>query len=84
MLTKDDLKEIRVLIREEVRPIIKAEVEPVIRKVIEPLKKDIKVIKGDITKIRRGINMIVALFDENYISLWQRVDKNEEKLGISS
>jgi len=67
MLTKDDLKEIRGVIREE----------------IDPLKKDVKTLKSDVTEIRRDIKRIINFFDREYLELRKRVEKIEQHLGIT-
>lgn len=71
MLTKDDLKEIRGVVREE----IKAE--------IDPLKKDVKTLKSDVSAIRKDIKQIVTFFDHEYLELRERVEKIEDHLGIT-
>ncbi len=51
-------------------------VKQLVQQETEPLKKDNKVIK-------KTLNLIVKLFDKDYVNLRDRVDKIEDHIGIS-
>ena len=68
MLTKSDLNKI----------------EKIVETKIDPIKEDLKIVKSDISKIRKDIDVIIALFDREYINLRKRVEKIEERLGLSN
>jgi len=55
-----------------------------IDRAILPLKKYIRSIKADMTKVRKDINHIIETFDTDNLKLRSRVDRIEEKLGISN
>jgi archaellum component FlaC len=46
------------------------------------LSKDMKVVKRDVSKTRGDLNMIIGIFDSDYIDLRRRVEHIEEKIGI--
>lgn len=83
MLTKDDLLQIRNLIRAETRSSIREETPPIVERIIQPLKLDISVLKlavarivddvtilrKDITEIREDLHIIVQVFDERLTKL---------------
>jgi hypothetical protein len=74
MLEKSDLQQIRTIVRTEVRTEIGREIAPV--------RKDVKMLKADVSKIRKDINLIIEVFDNEHIDLRNRVDQLEEKVGI--
>lgn len=71
MLTKDDLAQIRGVVKEE----IQAEVVS--------LKKDVQILRKDVSKIRKDVGTIVNYFDREYIELRQRIENIENHLGIT-
>mgnify|MGYP001001382635 FL=1 len=46
------------------------------------LKGEIKPIQEDVSKIRKDIKTIVNFFDQEYLSLRNRVERIEEHLGL--
>ena len=66
MLTNDDLTSIGGLIDEKLLPI----------------KKDIKKIKTDVAQTRKDINMVIGVFDTENVTLRNRVEIIEDKVGI--
>ena len=58
MLTKTGLKQIKGIVQVETTKTIKGELKP---------------IKNDISKIRKDIDVIISLFDKEYINLRERV-----------
>ena len=85
MLTKTDLsqirsivqKETRAIVQTETRAIVQKETKEIIKKELAPIKKDIKVIKDD-------INMVIDIFDKNYLGLRARVDRIDDHLGFTA
>ncbi len=55
MLTKDDLREIRGVVREESKEAVKTELGTALSKILKPIKEDIK-------QIRQDQNRIIAFF----------------------
>lgn len=79
MLTKDDLREIRGIVKDE----IKTEIDP-LKKDVKELKGDVKTLRTDVSKIRKGMDTIVSSFDREYLELRERVENIEHHLGIAS
>lgn len=77
MLTKTDLKQIDNLISRRLQNTTTKDDLKYLA-----TKQDLKSIKSDIAKIRKDIDVIIALFDREYINLRKRVEKIEEHLGI--
>ena len=85
MLTKNDLQQLKTILRDEVRPIVKEEVYTVINETVRPMiKEELKPIKDDITQIRKDMKQIVSFFDREYLELRKRVEHIEQHLGIHS
>jgi hypothetical protein len=88
LVTKDDLKsEFKELATKEDAKgfATKADLKGLLTK--EDAKKfstknDIKVIKQDLTKIRKDIGTIVGFFDREYLDLRKRVERIEEHLDL--
>lgn len=66
MLDKNDLAQIAQIMKAEV----------------DPLRKDIKAMKQDITKIRKDQNIIISFFDNAYLELRKRIEQLEQAVGI--
>lgn len=73
-LTKNDLQQIRSIVREEVRDEVKVQLDPV--------HKEIKTIKKDIVHIRKDINTIINFFDREYLELRSRIERIEDYLKL--
>lgn len=86
MLAKDDLFQIREIIRDETRKIVreelKVEIDP-LKQDVKELKSEVKVLRKDVTKIREDTNTIVNYFDREYLELRNRVENIEQHLGIT-
>ena len=78
MLTKSDLRQIQKVVKRE----IKSEVDP-LKKDIKTVKSDVSTLKKDVTKIRKDVNVIVSLFDREYLELRARGDRIERHLDIA-
>ncbi|MBI3261012.1 hypothetical protein HYZ64_01425 [Candidatus Berkelbacteria bacterium] len=61
-MNKEDLGQIRILIREEVRPIIREEVRPIIREEVRPIvKEEIQAEIGHLNqKVDRNQEILIA------------------------
>jgi outer membrane murein-binding lipoprotein Lpp len=89
MLTKEDLLQIRDLIRTELQP-LKADIQ-VLKIDVKALKSDVATLRSDVAKlkldmrkVRRDINIIVSSFDSDYVELRTRVERIETHLNLSS
>lgn len=67
MLTKSDLKEIDRVVSKRIKTEIKTELKP---------------IKSDISKMRKDIDVLISLFDRDYVDLRNRVERIEEHLDL--
>lgn len=84
MLTKSDLNQIRTIVREEVKDQVNDAFSAQVPNIIDStLKKELKPIKEDITKIRKDMKTIVGFFDAEYLQLRKRIERIEELLKIS-
>lgn len=66
MLTKSDLKQIQQIVQKE----------------SSPIRKDTKILRGDVSQIRKDIKTVVNYFDGEYLNLRKRTEKIEEHLNI--
>lgn len=76
MLTKNDLKAIRTTVQEQVDDSLVRE--------LTPIKKDIRVIKRDMTRVRKDIKYMSGQFDEEIVHTRRRVERIEEHLHLES
>lgn len=81
MLTKADLKEVKNAAKEGTRNILTAELRP-LRKDVSELKSDLKDVKKDILKMRKDIDIIISLFDSEYLNLRERIERIENHLQL--
>lgn len=86
-------------IQTETRKIIQEETPKIVGKIIQedspkiveiqiaPLKKQIaslsSLLKSEIHKVRKDINMVIRMFDNDYFDLRIRVEKIEDDLHLS-
>lgn len=70
MLTKNDLTQIRNVIKEEVRLETK------------PIRKDLKTLKKKVTKIEKTVDVMIDQFNRDDMRLNKRVKKIETHLGL--
>ncbi|OGH44442.1 MAG: hypothetical protein A3J14_03250 [Candidatus Levybacteria bacterium RIFCSPLOWO2_02_FULL_37_18] len=93
MLTKTDLKQIEGIVqgvvRNETRQIIQQELEPIrketrqiIQQELEPIRKDTKTLKRDMRYVKKTIDIMVRMFNEDDVKLRKRVEKIEDHLGF--
>lgn len=87
MLTKDDLGQIKNVVKDEIAPAGKkvSTLEKDMKSVkrdVSTLKKDVSTMKRDMAESRNDIKTLIAYFDRDYITLRKRVDPIEEHLGI--
>lgn len=73
MLTKTDLNQIRLVVREEVTD----EVKNQLKKTLEPIKKDV-------AQTRKDVKVLIAYFDREYVELRKRIDRIEDHLGLDT
>lgn len=66
MLTNSDLSKISKIVQEETYPI----------------KKEVKFIRRDVTKMRKDIDVIISFFDRQYLDLERRLERLEEYLKL--
>ncbi|MBU1126760.1 MAG: hypothetical protein ABIH88_03370 [Patescibacteria group bacterium] len=95
MLTKNDLSQIRKVVKEEVgqetKKIVQEETPKIVREIVQEetpkivkkiVQTELKPIKSDLLKIRKDINIIVSTFDREYLELRQRVGIIEKHLDL--
>lgn len=70
MLTKNDLNQIRVVVKEEITD------------QIEPVKKDIKVLKHDVSHLKRDQKTMLDLLDKEQMQQRKRIIRLEEHAGL--
>ena len=70
-LTKSDLSQIGRIIKKEVKGEIK------------PLDARLKSVEKDVKKIKKNTNLIVEVFDDEYLKLQARVERIERYLKIT-
>jgi len=78
MLTNNDLKQIRIVVRDEV----KNEVATQLKDGLEPIKKDLRVVKKDISYLRKTVDIIAKNYDEGDVKFERRVGKIEKHLSL--
>ena len=84
MLTKDDLSQVEKIIEPIEKDVSALKIDFTgMKKDIAIMKKDISTLKKDTAETRNDIKTLIAYFDRDYIGLRKRVDRIEEKLGIS-
>lgn len=76
MLTKTDLNQIRLLMREEITLMVKKE--------IIPLKKDVSGLKDEVNAMRKDLKSIVNVFDIEILDLRTRMLRVEKHLNLTS
>lgn len=82
MLTKTDLEQIRLLIREEIqretRKIIQEVVPPMIQKELAPLRREIDILRKEtragFRRIDRKINIVISGFDSEILDIRKRLN----------
>lgn len=87
MLTKQDFSQIKKIVEQSVNS-IKVDVSGLKKDVsglktdVSGLKKDMTDVKKDITKIRKDIDVIISVFDRDYLDLRRRIDRIETHLQL--
>lgn len=72
MLTKNYLNQIRGVVKDEVTT------------QLDPVKKDIKVLKSDVSQIKRNQGVMLDLLDKEQMQQGKRVIRLEEHVGFPS
>jgi len=73
MLTKNDLNEIRGIVKEEIEPV---------KKDVSILKKDMKNVKHDISRLRKDQSTMLDLLDKEQMQQRKRITRLEEHAGL--
>lgn len=69
MLTKNDLQQIRDVVREEVKDEVKQQLKPV---------------KKDLHSVKKDLSYVIGEYDERIVHAHRKIDKVEKHLGIST
>jgi hypothetical protein len=72
MLTKDDLNQIGNILNNALNT------------KLEPVKKDITILKKDVSQTRKDVKVLIAYFDREYVDLRRRIEAIEQHLGLSN
>ena len=72
MLTKTDLAQIKKVVKTEFKGSVTK----------SDLRKELNPIRSDITKIRKDIDVIISLFDREYLEIRARVERIEQHLNL--
>lgn len=72
MLTKNDLNQIRGVVKDEVTA------------QLDPVKKDIKVLKRDVSQIKRNQEVMLDSLDKEQMQQRKRIIRLEEHVGLPS
>lgn len=87
MLSKEDLKQIRMVVRQEIKEEVSLQLKPIKEEFslqLDPVKMDISTIKRDVVQIRKDQKSIVNFFDHEYLDLRKRIELIEEHLNLHS
>ncbi|KKQ43169.1 MAG: hypothetical protein US60_C0006G0013 [Microgenomates group bacterium GW2011_GWC1_37_8] len=74
MLTKSDLKEIDNVVSKRLQNVTTK----------DDLKRELKPIKSDVAKTRKDIDVMLSIFDREYLQLRKGVERIEEHLGLET
>lgn len=75
MLSKNDLQQIKEIVKTEVRSAIQTEVPPIVDEKLVPIKKDIRSIKIKLNRIVRDVRYIARDFDERLVANTKEIEK---------
>lgn len=93
MLDKNDLRQIRDIVKTEVKSIVKTEVKNVVKTEVKNIVKtevktevrnELKPVKSSLAEIRRELSDVIEFFDNDVSKLRSRVDRIEEHLHLST
>jgi hypothetical protein len=76
MLTKNDLNQIRGVVSDEISGQLDAKLDSV--------KKDIKVLKGGLSKLQKNQGTMLDLLDREQMEQRTRISRLEEQVGFST
>ena len=92
MLTKNDLNQIRSVVKEEVKnevaDQVKMGLEPIakdlsdVKKDLSNVKKDLKDVKKRVKKIEKTVDVVIDHFDREIVGTQKRVGKIEDHLSL--
>jgi len=74
MLTKNDLSQIRGVVKDEVGEQLDSK--------LAPIKKDIKSLKKDVSQIKRDQNSMLIMLDKEQMQQRKRITRLEEHVGL--
>lgn len=86
MLSKNDIQQIREVVREEVT----LQVDPLkqdiggLKQGMTTVKKDLKSLHAKTSHIQKTLDVAINMFDRNHINHEKRIKKVELHLGLSS
>ena len=80
MLTRDDLEQIREVVRDEVHHVVQTEVKGLIREEIQketsPVKKQLAIVNRKLNRLQKDITYIVKDCSNAISHLRKRIEKN--------
>lgn len=76
MLTKNDLTQIREVVR--------GEVQNEVQKEVTPIKKDLKIVHTKLNKLQKTLDVAINTFDRRDEKLQKRVKRIENHIGLSN
>ena len=79
MLTKNDLQQIKAIVKTEVNGAIQSQVPPIVTGI---LQKELKPVKKDLKKIRRDLEFAVGVLDRDRWKVEKRVEVLEHQAQV--
>mgnify|MGYP001585006978 CR=1 FL=1 len=79
MLTKNDLQQIKAIVKTEVNGAIQSQVPPIVTGI---LQKELKPVKKDLKKIRRDLEFAVGVLDRDGWKVEKRVEVLEHQAQV--
>ena len=83
MLSKDDLKQIKIIVAGEVGNQTILQNKGFSGK-FNSLTEEVKGIKKDILNVQKDLDTVIQFFDRDYLELCGRVERIEKHLGITA
>lgn len=95
MLTKNDLSQIREVVKEEVSGQLDTKLEPIkedisslkqdvgsLKSDVSSLRKDVKVLKRDVSQVKRDQSTMLRMLDEEQMQQRKRIVRLEQHVGF--
>ena len=79
MLTKNDLQQIKAIVKTEVNGAIQSQVPPIVTGI---LQKELKPVKKDLKKIRKDLEFAVGVLDRDRWKVEKRVEVLEHQAQV--